>query len=62
MKTKAEEHQFEQPSQPAWLNIVRQRVAGLRFGAVQIVVHDGRVTQVDSTERTRLPADAAGAG
>jgi hypothetical protein len=64
MKTKAEEHNIEQPlqlPQPAWLNIVRQRVSGLRFGTVQIVVHEGRVTQVDSTERTRLPADETAA-
>jgi hypothetical protein len=60
MKMKAEEHKIEEPMQspqPAWLSIVRRRVSGLRFGMVQIVVHEGRVTQVDSTERTRLPAD-----
>lgn len=43
---------------PAWLQIVRERVNGLRFGVVQIVIHEGRVTQVDSTERVRLPADS----
>jgi len=39
---------------PPWLRIVRERVGGLRFGTVQIVIHEGRVTQVESTERTRL--------
>jgi len=40
-----------------WLDIVRQRVQGMRFGSVQIVVHEGRVTQVESTEKTRLSSD-----
>lgn len=38
----------------AWLDIVKQKVASMRFGSVQIVVHEGRVTQVESTEKTRL--------
>ena len=37
-----------------WLNIVRQHVASLRYGVVQIVVHDSQVTQIDKTERVRL--------
>jgi len=43
-------------SHPQWLDIVQDRVGSVRFGTVQIVIHEGRVTQVDSTERTRLPA------
>ncbi len=39
-----------------WLEIVRQNVAGLRFGSVQITVHEGRVTQVESIEKTRFVA------
>jgi hypothetical protein len=31
-------------------------VANLRFGSVQITVHDGRVTQVESIEKTRFVA------
>jgi len=46
----------ETPSHPQWLQIVRDRVDSVRFGTVQIVIHEGRVTQVDSTERTRLLA------
>lgn len=38
----------------SWLEIVRQKVEAMRFGSVQIMVHEGRVTQVDSTERTRI--------
>lgn len=39
----------------SWLDIVKQKVEAMRFGSVQIVVHEGRVTQVESTEKTRLP-------
>ena len=46
---------------PAWLEIVREKVEGLRYGVVQIVVHDARVTQIERTEKTRIPGqrDAA---
>lgn len=42
------------PPLPEWLAIVRAKVEGLRFGLVQIVVHDGKVTQIERTEKTRL--------
>lgn len=32
-------------------------LAGLRFGAVEIVVHDGRIVQIERREKVRLPAD-----
>ncbi len=37
-----------------WLELVRQKVQSLRFGVVQIVVHDSKVTQIERTEKTRL--------
>jgi hypothetical protein len=40
---------------PAWIEIVRRHVASLRFGVVQIVVHNSEVTEIDKTERVRLP-------
>jgi hypothetical protein len=39
---------------PDWLEIVRRQVDSMRFGVVQIVVHDSQVTQIDKTERVRL--------
>ena len=39
---------------PDWLEIVRQQVASLRYGVVEIVVHDSQVTQIEKTERVRL--------
>jgi hypothetical protein len=37
-----------------WLEVVRRKVGSLRFGSVQITVHDGQVTQVESVEKTRI--------
>jgi hypothetical protein len=39
---------------PDWLEIVRRQVGSLRYGVVQVVVHDSQVTQIDKTERVRL--------
>ena len=38
-----------------WHEIVRQKVAAIEFGLVQIVVHEGRVVQIECTEKTRVP-------
>jgi len=37
-----------------WEDIVRQHVESLRFGTVEIIVHDSRVIQIEKTERVRL--------
>lgn len=39
---------------PHWLSLVREKVETLRYGVVQIVVHDSKVTQIERTERTRI--------
>jgi hypothetical protein len=41
-----------------WLEIVREQVASLKYGVVQIVVHDSQVTQIEKTERLRLDKPA----
>jgi hypothetical protein len=33
---------------------IAQALSALRFGAISVVVHDGRVTQIDVTEKRRL--------
>jgi hypothetical protein len=43
--------------EPEWLALVRSQVRDLRFGVVQLVVHDGRVTQIERTEKVRLSQD-----
>jgi hypothetical protein len=37
-----------------WLDVVEKQVQQLRFGVVQIVVHDSRVVQIERTEKVRL--------
>lgn len=39
---------------PEWLQLVRGKVESLRYGVVQIVVHDNQVTQIERTEKTRF--------
>jgi hypothetical protein len=42
-----------------WVDLLRQKVARMRFGSVHVTIHDGRVTQIESTEKTRLTNDPA---
>ncbi len=39
---------------PDWLVVVQKQVLALRFGVVQITIHDSRVVQVETTERLRF--------
>jgi len=49
----------ETHGEPPWLAAVKVQVSELRFGVVQLVVHEGRVVQIERTEKIRF--DAAGA-
>ena len=53
--------QQRETESPEWLALVREKVQTLRFGVVQIVVHDSKVTQIERTEKTRLDARQASA-
>jgi hypothetical protein len=57
MKTKTEHAELQTPGEPRWLEVIRECVGKMRFGTVQVVVHEGRVTQVDATHRTRLSTE-----
>jgi hypothetical protein len=37
------------------LDVVAEALSRLRYGTVQLTVHDGRLVQVDVTERRRFP-------
>jgi hypothetical protein len=39
---------------PEWLQVVRSQVETLKFGTVQITVHESNVVQIDRVEKTRL--------
>jgi hypothetical protein len=36
------------------LEVVRQALAQIRYGAVQLTVHEGRLVQMDITEKRRF--------
>jgi len=38
------------------LDIIRQSLARIRFGAIQLTVHEGKLVQVDITEKRRFQA------
>lgn len=43
-----------------WLDLVIQQVGSLRYGVVEIIVHDSRVIQIEKTERVRLEKSPVG--
>jgi hypothetical protein len=42
------------PSGAEWLRVVQEQLSSLRYGVVQIVVHDAHVVQIERTEKVRL--------
>ena len=58
MATVAEVTAIDSTEEPAvaapWLTVVSDKVKSMRYGVVQIVVHDSRVVQIERTERTRF--------
>jgi hypothetical protein len=46
---------LEEPTSAApWIEVVGDKVKSMRYGVVQIVVHDSKVVQIERTERTRF--------
>lgn len=39
---------------PDWVRIVQDQVGAIRFGVVQIVIHESRVVQIERTEKVRF--------
>ena len=37
------------------LELVAQALGRIRFGDIRLTIHEGRLVQIDITERTRLP-------
>jgi hypothetical protein len=44
----------EESGEAPWLALVTSKVTSLQYGVVQIVIHDSRVVQVESTEKFRF--------
>ena len=45
-----------------WLAVVADKAKTLRYGVIQIVVHDSKVVQIERTERTRFDVPGPGNG
>jgi hypothetical protein len=41
------------------LERIAQALQGIRFGAVEVVIHDGRIVQIERKEKVRLDLGAA---
>ena len=37
-----------------WIDVIQEKLGGLRYGQILLTVHDGRVVQIERTEKTRL--------
>jgi hypothetical protein len=44
----------------AWLALVAEKVKTMRFGVLQITVHESRIVQIERTERTRFEPPRSG--
>ena len=54
-RTEKNDRTESNPGTESWLATVQNRVHAIQFGLVQITIHEGRVTQVDATEKLRIP-------
>ena len=43
----------------AWVAMVKSHVAKTRFGAVQLIIHEGRVVRIERTEKIVFESGAA---
>lgn len=37
----------------SWLDRIAESLAGIKYGSVQIVIHDGKIVQIERTEKRR---------
>ena len=45
------------PLSPALLTELRQALLAIRYGAVELVIHDGRVVQLERREKARFDTE-----
>ena len=63
LRTEVDKARNQAPEKlPAWLQLVREHVGSLKFGTVQITVHDSRVVQVERVEKLRFDKPEPGGG
>ena len=42
------------PIEQSWIEVTKEKLGGLKYGQILLTVHDGRVVQIEKTEKTRL--------
>ncbi|HZG76560.1 MAG TPA: YezD family protein [Paenibacillus sp.] len=47
---------------PAWLKRIAESLSGIKYGSVQIVIHDGKIVQIERTEKRRFESTTRHAG
>jgi hypothetical protein len=45
------------PLSPALLRELRQALRSIRYGAIELTIHDGRVVQLEQRQKVRLDAE-----
>jgi hypothetical protein len=45
------------PLSPALLRELRQALLAIRYGAIELVIHDGRVVQLERREKVRFDTE-----
>ena len=46
----------------AWLKRIAESLSGIKYGSVQIVIHDGKIVQIERTEKRRFESTTRHAG
>ena len=42
-----------------WIEVTKEKLGGLKYGQILLTVHDGRVVQIEKTEKTRLESSSS---
>jgi hypothetical protein len=51
---KGEGHGYCETQEGRWAAVVRRHIQNLRYGEVILTVHDGRVVQIERSEKVRF--------
>ena len=54
MSDKKTDSTVQQPAYTPPFNEIRQAISKIQFGTVQLIIQDGRIVQIDTTEKRRL--------
>lgn len=53
------EHGIKQDREEETIREILRAIRDIKYGSVQVIIQDGRVVQIDKTEKLRLRRDAA---